>query len=120
MADDDMPFMAERDDPLTTKVELLPPTSASEVLVNGLLVPHLTVQEGTSTVTLIVDRRMAWDLPIELFENVAGLVANVIAVERGYGCWPSVPEDHDKPKAPAFGPIHHEVGSVTTGEGDDA
>lgn len=113
MPDDEMPFLPDRDDPLSTKVEFLPPTTMRQVLVNGLRLPHITTSEGTDTLTIVVDERIAYDLPIEHGETVLDLVANVIAVERGYGSWPAVPDNHDQPKAPAFGPIHHEVSSVS-------
>ena len=105
----DLPELPTRDDPMQTCVELLPPSVSKEVLVNGLRVPRVSVDEHTSTASIVLDGRLAFDVPIELLESMVSMVANAIAIERGYGCWPRVPEEHDMPKAPAFGPIFHSL-----------
>ncbi len=102
----DMPSLPDRDDPMTNHVEYVGPFQRTYLVVNGFKVPRMTIGSGTGdTVEFILDERWSYDIPKAVAEDVALLVANAVAIERGYPCFPRSPDDwRMEPTAP-FGPV---------------
>lgn len=120
MPDDEMPTMTSRDDPMTNHVEFIGPFERTFVLLNGHEVPNLSVggEEGDQ-VLLVVDHRIGYWVPKGAVDAAVGLVAETVAHERGYPCWPSTP-GQEVPRSSAFGPVWMAVEAVSTEEpGDD-
>jgi hypothetical protein len=110
------PFVpVDRDDPMTSHVEVVGPFSNTYVLLNGFRVPHLTVGERSGGIMEIcVDHRLAFDVPLAEFDNVVALVAAAIAIERGYPHFPNGEQDRDMCPAFPFGGTWHGITSVET------
>jgi len=67
--------------------EIIGPFEENRVVVNGCAVPGLTANHRPDgTIELIIDRRLAIDIPESLFNQVAWLVANALAIGAGYSC----------------------------------
>lgn len=65
-----------------------------------------------------VDDRLGFPFPKDSVEMAVKLAANILAVERGYGYFPKTPAEQNKPKAPAWGPVHTEFGAEPLTEKD--
>ena len=112
MPDDELPHMSSRDDPLSSHVEFIGPFQRTHVILNGFEVPNLTVHpadEGESSVSLCWENRLCIDVPKSHVDRVVAFVADVIASERGYPCWPRTPEEQFMEKRPPFGAVWHAV-----------
>ena len=112
MSDDEMPFISSREDPLSSHVEFIGPFERTYVVLNGFEVPNLTVHkayEDDACVGLCWENRLAIEVPKSHVDRVVGFIADVIATERGYACWPRTPEDQFMEKRPPFGPVWHGV-----------
>jgi hypothetical protein len=109
--DDDMsdglPEFAQRGDPNATAVEVDGPYEINHVLVNGYRVPRLTLDspdpDPDGNLWLGYDHRFAVAVPIEHFTPTVAFIANIIAVEQGYACWPRTPDEHAGTPLPPFG-----------------
>ena len=83
----DMPSMA---------VTFPGPFTHHDVVVNGWRVPFLQAHmPSEDTVTLVLDRRLAADFPIDQAEVLIPFLADAIAVAMGYGAHPN--EDTPRP-----------------------
>jgi hypothetical protein len=64
---------------------MLPPRFPHhEVMVDGRLIPNLECRRDGDTITFLLDRRFALDVPIDLAIPVASFVANAMAIGAGY------------------------------------
>lgn len=119
--DDEMPWMSSREDRLSTHVEFCGPFQRTYVLCNGFAVPHLTVTDADQPdeVMLVLDDRLAFPVPKSHVDRVVALVADAVAIERGYGCFPRSPEDQFMEKAPPFGSIWHGIEVVSTDDDEE-
>lgn len=121
MPDDEMPHMSSRDDPMSSHVEFVGPFQRTYVVLNGFAVPYLTVTAGETgdEVGLTLRDNMVYPVPKSHVDRVVKLVADAIAIERGYGCFPRRPEDQYVEKAPPFGAIWHAVEIVGREDSND-
>lgn len=84
-----------RDRPhLPGEVTVGPAAEGYPAVVDGKPVPELTVADtGGDEVTVVLDRRLAVDVPRDRSAEVCWIAANALAVGRGEPCHaPSAPE----------------------------
>ena len=107
--------MAEMESWLKHKIDYLPPSDDESAIVNGRIVPNVTVQhlsEGRLTFKVGLHR-----FTCDIFdgEAILGLVADAVAVGAGYVSWPQEGEEFIKRP---FAPGCFIVTSATTEDGE--
>lgn len=87
---------------------------AYHLVVDGRAVPNITGRRFTGTpeygvpgefVAFVVDDRLGYDVPAELADTVARLVADAVAVTLGYSCHPRPTMDTPVPLHPYRQPV---------------
>lgn len=77
---------------------MIGPFEEYRVVIEGRLIPHLTAKREGENVFLMVDNRMGITVPKDRAYDICWLVANAMAVAKGYPCLSS--ENTDRPFAP--------------------
>jgi hypothetical protein len=64
-----------------------PKAEGHTVIVEGRLVPNMTMLVEGETVSFTLDHRMTWEgFPLELAAHVASFAANAMAIGAGFPC----------------------------------
>jgi hypothetical protein len=82
---------------------LIGPFETYKVVVEGRAIPKLTGWPRGDETTLVLDGRLAIDVPNDLAPQVAWLVANALAIGAGYSHLGA--ESKDQPFAPQIAPL---------------
>ena len=64
-----------------------PEMSGNAVIIEGRMVPQMTMRETETGVTLLLDGRMAWVFPKQLAHHAASFAANAMAIGAGFPCF---------------------------------
>ena len=72
--------------------------SGNSVVIEGRVVPKLTMHETDTEVEFVLDGRLAWGFPKHLAHHAASFAANAMAIGAGFPCFTA---DH---KCEAFAP----------------
>lgn len=64
-----------------------PVRDGHDVIIDGRLVPNMTMFDNGETISFCLDNRMVWgSFPRELARHVASFAANAMAIGAGYPC----------------------------------
>lgn len=64
-----------------------PQTYGNAVIVDGRLVPDLTMVDHGELIEFCLDNRMSWEFPREIAAHVASFAANTMAIGAGFPCF---------------------------------
>jgi len=78
---------------------IIGPFAENRVVIEGRLIPHLTVTREGDKTGLVIDNRLSISVPNDLAYSVCWLLANAMAVAQGYPCLSSESKDR------AFAPL---------------
>lgn len=110
--------MSEFLDPVHN-VASIGPFQTWPAVVNGYLVPRLQIIDHGGKVEVIYDGRWSLDLPHEVAGQTIVLIADVIAVERGYPCHPGSDRWQPEPTPNGGRPAYTTARPLITKEEND-